>query len=472
MTTDLALQLGSSAENDQRVRTLMNTDRLAALDFARIWSESSPNDIQAKVMLAWACGSTMDHASAAKLLTQCVQERPTRFNLSSLALSYFKIGNYQASMRTWFKVLEHDDRTSRDLCSAVVACMAADQFEFARALHFTDRWILEQPESLFCRYLLDQKHATRKAQARDALLSIGPMVDQALRFVKTLDSHHWDLIDNKAHFANLISSTSKDRPYWWPETYRWPEQADDIEMALSQNPEAYWIFKPSVLFATQGHRIGQGSVRSWVPASELGRSAIVQRYMQSPLLVEGRKFNIRLQISVNAPFEDATWLWNDGLVFISTSPYAVETVSSDRAAHLVNPVSGARDQLTSPIGRYPYPGLALSQFLELTFDEKQRVEVRSVLKNVASEIIQVLDRSGFFEKLRSVPNWRAFAPKFIGMDLSLDEQLRPWVFELERIPGWGVGSPSSAEVQTRFRRDWLPFVLGAHSSDKQFLRLC
>ena len=201
MATMPAVNLNDQHANDRLVRALMQINRLRARDFARAWAAAFPDYVHARVMYAWTLGATMDNAGAAAVLTQCVRERPTKYDQTSLALALFKTGEYAASMREWFRVLEYSDRTVRDLCHTVMAAHAAGCGSFARALHFTDRWILNQPESMFCRYLLDQNHATRKAQARDALMALGPKVDPAISFMQYLDVHHWGVIDDKGQGA-------------------------------------------------------------------------------------------------------------------------------------------------------------------------------------------------------------------------------------------------------------------------------
>lgn len=45
----------------------------------------------------------------------------------------------------------------------------------------------------------------------------------------------------------------------------------------------------------------------------------------------------------------------------------------------------------------------------------------------------MLTRAGLFEGQKSAG--RAYRPKLIGVDILLDEALRPWVIEIQRDPG-------------------------------------
>ena len=457
--------------NDRQVRTLMKSDRLACLRFARQWISLYPDYTHARAMYAWILNSTMDHAAAVTQWQHCLHEQPSRIYHQNLGWAHWKLGDYEHAMQHWLQTLEYPDHVLNDKCHEVIATAAAGYRDFARAIHFTDREVLNQPTSIFCEYLLNSTHANKKAACRDRLLGLGDEADLAIHFMRLVDAHAWGEIDHKGRLAELVSRSFDTCPNWWPETMRWPAQGDEIQAALNQNPSSTWIFKPSNLVATQGHRIGCGTLRDWTDAEDLALDAVVQRYMEHPYLVEGRKFNIRLQVCMNAPYADAAWLWRDGLVFISTSPYDPSSSATDRAAHLVNPVSGARDLLNTPIGPYAAPGLGLQRFMELTFDAGKRARVEEAIRHVAAEVAAMLERGGVLERVRNIPYWRAFAPKYFGIDLSFDADLNPWVFELERYTGMGIGSPSAGVVLTQFRRDWLPFALGHQGSEGPFLQL-
>lgn len=222
---------------------------------------------------------------------------------------------------------------------------------------------------------------------------------------------------------------------------------------LRSDPRARWIVKAPHLAGTQGIRTLSGAGGEPWPEG----AAVLQRFIEPPFLYEGRKINIRLHISLRAPATGAASLWHDGLVFVSTHPY----VDGAHGALFVNPLSADKTALQQPIGAFAAPGVPLQTFLDTAFDTADARRVRDHLVQTAAQLVGSLETGGILGAMRAIPGWRGLPPSFFGIDIGLDADLNPWLFEAEVDPGHGLGSPTSKEVWRRFRRDWLPLALEA-----------
>ena len=101
-----------------------------------------------------------------------------------------------------------------------------------------------------------------------------------------------------------------------PETWSLPSQSRAFEAACSED-QGHFILKPD-----QGCR-GRGIVlrRGGADALEAWRTTmgaepvVVQRYLERPLLLERRKFDLRLYVLVTAVVpEPRAWVFREGLV--------------------------------------------------------------------------------------------------------------------------------------------------------------
>ena len=183
--------------------------------------------------------------------------------------------------------------------------------------------------------------------------------------------------------------------------------------------------------------------------------AILQRYIDPPYLYDGRKVNIRLHVSLVAPFRQAVRLWHDGLVFISTDAYASRTHGS----RFVNPLSADKTALQTPVGEFAAPGVSLNDFTSTAIPESRRTRFREDLHALVAGLADRMEEAGLFGDMRAIPGSAGVPPTFFGIDIGLDADLNPWLFEAEIDPGHGLGSPATAAVWHRFRADWLPMAL-------------
>ena len=97
-----------------------------------------------------------------------------------------------------------------------------------------------------------------------------------------------------------------------------------------------WILKPAVM--SRGRGISLVSNLSHVRYSE---SAVVQTYLDKPLLLDGHKFDLRLYVLVTSFQPLEAFLYSEGFARISTIPYAINGDGTDQSLknlrmHLTN----------------------------------------------------------------------------------------------------------------------------------------
>ena len=446
------------------VIALLKTDRPAALEVALQNERENPNSRYARELHAYALASLFEFEKAVEQYRRAADLGTTSHIEASLGRALRMLGRYQESAQHYVRAMTLSDATIGTRAIAANAVQLAGDRAFARQLAFPGANAPQHSGLDFARWMIDFDRRDLRRQWRDRLLESTAAGDNAIYFWSSLDSHAMVTIDHKNLLARMLESAPGGPPRWWPTTFRLPEQEQAARLALAADPDAIWIAKPPRLVAAQHVFILTGSTLERWPEGE----AVLQRFVDPPFLYEGRKVNIRVHVSLLAPFTEAASLWHDGLVFISTDDY----VCGSRGAMFVNPLSANKAALSQPVGTFAAAGVSLNEFMAAALDEAGARRVRDGIVEIASELVGRMEESGVLEAMRQIPGWRGLPPTFFGLDIGLDADLKPWLFEAERNPGHGLGSPATAEVWRRFRRDWLPFALAAPDAARSsFIRL-
>ncbi len=65
------------------------------------------------------------------------------------------------------------------------------------------------------------------------------------------------------------------------------------------------------------------------------KEIVVQKYLETPLLIEGRKFDIRAYMVIQC-MKPYLVLYNSGYVRLSLNQYTTENFEKDKITHLTN----------------------------------------------------------------------------------------------------------------------------------------
>ena len=458
------LQL-TPAQARKAVTSLMRSDRVSALELARKFERAHPHSRDLRELLGWVLTRLHDDEAAVAQYARAAELGTSASIEEGLGYSMRRLGRYADSARHYLRAMALTGATLQTRAVAANAIHVAGDHAFARQVSYPGLHVPPMAALDFARWVIEFDRPDQRLPLRERLLCNESYADQAIYFWQSRDVEPLAQIDRKDRLAELIESvTAAEGPAWWPRTFRLPEQESEARAAMRSDPKAAWIVKEPHLAGTQGVRLFRGTGDE--PWPEGG--VILQRFVEPPFLYEGRKINIRMHVSLLAPRIDAASLWSDGLVFVSTSDYADRT----RPALFVNPLSADKEALQKGVGSLAAPGVALQAFLAVAFDTATAKRVRDRLVETTAQFVRCLETGGVLAAMRATPDWRGLPPTFFGLDLGLDADLCPWLFEAEVDPGHGLGSPTSREVWRRFRRDWMALALEAPDAPRaSFLAL-
>ncbi len=268
----------------------------------------------------------------------------------------------------------------------------------------------------------------------------------------------------------LASLADRDTSAWFPRGHLWPRDmvllradfhrtvaacsgqdvaAPDVALPRLQPGldcgEAngtLWIAKPAAGTRGVGIEVFRELRAMEEFLSEVGDAQfVVQKYIETPMLLFGRKFDLRLFVLVVSLDPLVAFCSSDAYVRFASAPF--ESTSTDKFAHLTNaqiqkyaPRNAEQD--ASDVARNIHSNQwSLESFrahLESTYGEGtwERVIVPK-LRAMAAQVVQAWPDRG--------SNHRAASFELLGLDVLLSSGLDAWLLEVNADPGLHVLTP-------------------------------
>eukprot|EP00929_Paragymnodinium_shiwhaense_P097887 TRINITY_DN59470_c0_g2_i2.p1 TRINITY_DN59470_c0_g2~~TRINITY_DN59470_c0_g2_i2.p1 ORF type:complete len:685 (+),score=102.90 TRINITY_DN59470_c0_g2_i2:2250-4304(+) len=122
-----------------------------------------------------------------------------------------------------------------------------------------------------------------------------------------------------------------------PQTFVIPEDLRAWDIARSQQPGSLWITKPVNSSCGNGIKLLRPPLDAETTKVLTKGPAVIQRYVERPLLLHGYKFDLRLYVVVTSFEPLKVYLCQEGLVRLATEKYSLSTkMLHHRTMHLTN----------------------------------------------------------------------------------------------------------------------------------------
>jgi len=266
----------------------------------------------------------------------------------------------------------------------------------------------------------------------------------------------WMRIFDKGRLAETLAAYAKAHPaseIFWPESFLLPGDADRLAAASAQ-PGALFIVKPT---ARSG---GKGIALTRRPPPRVAAPSLVQRYIDNPHLIEGKKGHIRLYLLVGTGETPRAYLYREGILRIAPEAYATDDASLPRMARHVTNTALHRTHPDLVISDDPQAedvGNVRSLSALLRRLEREGIGAEASWRRLAllaRRLLDILAEAGLFRDQAREHAAHCFPPLLFGLDLLLDASGRPWLIECQRSPaieGGALVNRINAELfQTAF----------------------
>ncbi|XP_060936208.1 probable tubulin polyglutamylase TTLL9 [Limanda limanda] len=256
-----------------------------------------------------------------------------------------------------------------------------------------------------------------------------------------------------------VGNTEALRCDFFPCTFVLPSEYHLFVEEFKRGPGSTWIMKPAAKSKGKGIFLFRKlkDIMDWKKdgtflddqrdAAQV-ENYVAQRYIENPYLINGKKFDLRVYVLVTSFAPLKAWLSRDGFARFSHTRFSLMSID-DKYMHLTNvavqkkspdydPEKGCKWQiqqlrryLTAKHGR---------EKVETLFREMDNIFIRS-LQSVQK--IMINDKHCF---------------ELYGYDILLDQNLKPWLIEVNASPSYAASSQEDYDMKCRMLEDTLNVV--------------
>ena len=261
-----------------------------------------------------------------------------------------------------------------------------------------------------------------------------------------------------------------------PETYKLDDLKERQEFYEAYKPGEMWICKPSCLNQGKGIFLVRDlkELNKYLIEREEKQKAhkrtigrIVQRYIHNPLLLEGRKFDIRvfMLIASTTPF---IVLYHRGYVRLSLLKYDKD--STNLVAHLTNQYVQKKDPGYQELGQGST--WTMDQFNEYINEHvatQKGIEKDWVFRTLPFRIKQIIKHC--FNAVKHKLQTNAGFFDLYGLDFMVDENMKVWLIEVNSNPSLSTNCDTLKKVIPDVVKETISLALECFEKGKRHLSL-
>ena len=379
-------------------------------------------------------------ALAAYRQASAITASANAMNMTGLILH--RLGRLDEAARTYQVVIDGASETSLEMVNTLRGAMVV--MRDAGCPGAAD----QHAERLFHRF-----------QARPLAVSSG-LVDrsQAIAF------HEWQNLVDKAGLARAMQKAQAADPdsARVPRTFILPDQRDDLgAFAASEPAGTLFIVKP-----TRGSG-GQGIFIVSDLTEVLDRQdVIVQRYVERPYLVDGRKGHLRIYALITSAEPLRAYIYSEGIVRFAPAAYdprperlaEVAMHVTNTALHVGHPELVISDDPSRDDVGMIWSLSAL--FRRMQAEGHDVAAVFGEIQDLVAWFLRHLRDEGFFARQAGRGPARSYPPKMFGLDILLDAEGHPWLLEIQTSPAV-TGAPLVARINGEMFKTIFGMTIGA-----------
>ncbi|KAK8835394.1 hypothetical protein M9Y10_013289 [Tritrichomonas musculus] len=243
------------------------------------------------------------------------------------------------------------------------------------------------------------------------------------------------LMGRKDDFHERMSELKERYPEiatFYPETYLLPKEAEAFHSAFPNRK--VWIFKPAAAARGMGIQIFNSSETSEKDLPT--RRGVFQVYIEKPLLITKRKFDLRFYALVTSVNPIRIYMHENGMARFATHEYDENLPLSNLRMHLTNFSLNKDDSSFILSDKEDVRNSKWSIQFFFDYIEKQGIDVKSLIKSIEKVSIAALIsglsvvREHHFQCIKH----RHTSYELYGIDVILDEDLNPHIMEINISP--------------------------------------
>ncbi|GKT32333.1 Tubulin-tyrosine ligase/Tubulin polyglutamylase like protein, partial [Aduncisulcus paluster] len=238
-----------------------------------------------------------------------------------------------------------------------------------------------------------------------------------------------------------------------PASFCLPMEVDLLKATMSRYPDRMYIYKPNALSRGRGIRL----ITSTKHIPDKPNNALVQHYIDNPLLVNGYKFDLRIYVFVTSYEPLRAYIYKEGLARFATEKYSCDKSTRRHLyMHLTNySLNKGREKFVEPdsaTGDEMSSKWALTQLLShLATNGVNTTVLWSRIKDLVRKTLIAAEPNVVSSLIAATPSGRErdypVAFELYGFDVLIDDKLKPWLIEVNTSPSTGSPSPLDKRIK-------------------------
>lgn len=256
----------------------------------------------------------------------------------------------------------------------------------------------------------------------------------------------------------------------------------DSKHAKRKVREGLWICKPVSSSCGRGIRVLTREKLLKYLEKDKGKSVIMQRYIDNPYLINGKKFDLRIYVLVTGVDPMRVYVHSQGLTRISTSNYSISN-TKDKFAHLTNYsinkdsdkfVEAGIDAETGGCDEFDESSFkwSLAAFKKYLEERTSRDVMEATFRRIDDLLVKTMiaAESEMTPRVYSDCPYRSNCYELFGCDVMLDSKLNPHLIEVNVSPSLMGSSPLDRQIKGLLVADMFHLV-GLYPHDDRMLSL-
>ena len=235
-----------------------------------------------------------------------------------------------------------------------------------------------------------------------------------------------------------------DEYNFMPKEYVIPEELEELEQYIKDHPNNWMIAKPSRGRGGDGIFIFKGQFNPPYGQTEF----VVQKYISKPLLVEKKKFDLRVYVLIKNLDPVEAYFCNEGMVRFWTEDYKRPTKNNSKELwkHLTNFCINKESENYINPQEYGEENKGSKRLFSLFFQqlakdsdfdhEKVKTEIISTIKKTIISLVPYL--RGYAKKWINPELGKIKWFQLIGIDILLDSNSKAWLMEINANPSMNM----------------------------------
>lgn len=268
------------------------------------------------------------------------------------------------------------------------------------------------------------------------------------------------------HFERMAKRFGREGFDFLPETYVLPKQMDEFLAVHEAKPDHIWIVKPNA--SSQGKGIYLMKNLEDLPQSQ-EEITVVSEYIHRPLLIQGLKFDIRVYVLVTSFEPLRAYVYREGLIRFASQPYSTEDKHlNDAYRHLTNySINKKADNFVE--NQKAHQDNVGHKWSFSAFNKHLKhcgVNVELIWARIMDLILKTLIsvKQGISTETKRATAHCANCFELYGFDVLVDEDLKPWLVEVNLSPSMLAESPLDQQVKSAVLSDTFNIVGVANAS--------